>query len=85
VVQKTTRITVETESLIIIRRAKVRFSICPVCGAEVEIIALDDGSFAEPATAVQVREWLAAGRLHRWQTADGQTRICVPSLLHCFG
>jgi hypothetical protein len=82
---KTTRITVETEALIIVRRAKVSFARCPECRSEVETIALDNDSFAEPATVVQVQEWLAAGRLHRWQTADGQTRICVRSLLHCFG
>jgi hypothetical protein len=80
---KTTRITVETETLMIIRRAKVALAWCPECLSEVEVIMLDGGSLAEPFTAELVRKWLAAGRLHLWRTADGLARICVPSLLHC--
>jgi hypothetical protein len=80
---KTTRITVETETLMIIRRAKVALAWCPECSTEVEVIMLDGGSLAEPLTAEQIREWIGTGRLHFWQTADGPAQICVTSLLHC--
>ena len=80
---KTTRITVETETLMIIRRAKVALAWCPECLTEVEVITLDGGSLAEPLTAEQIREWVGTGRLHFWQTADRPAQICVVSLLHC--
>ena len=74
----------ETESLVVIRRAKAVLDWCPECLANVETITLDASSLAEPATAAQIREWLATGKLHLWQTADGLARICVTSLLQCF-
>ena len=80
---KTTRITVETETLMIIRRAKVALAWCPECFTEVEVITLDSDSLADPFTAEQIREWIKTGRLHFWQTVHGPTHICVASLLHC--
>jgi hypothetical protein len=80
---KTTRITVETETLMIIRRAKVTLAWCPECHSEAEVIMLDGGSLGERFTAEQIREWIETGSLHFWRTADGLTQICVTSLLHC--
>jgi hypothetical protein len=48
---KTTRITVETENLMVIRRAKADLAWCPECRAEVDVITLDNDSLAEPVTA----------------------------------
>ena len=45
VVVKTTRITVETETLMIIRRAKVALAWCPKCRTEVEVITLDGAAW----------------------------------------
>jgi len=75
---------VETESLVVIRRAKAVLAWCPECLANVETITLDAGSLAEPATAAQIQEWLATGKLHLWQPGNGSVRICVTSLLQCF-
>lgn len=83
VMAKTTRITVETEMLLIIRRAKAVSGWCPGCRAEVDVIALDD-NLPEPVTAAQIQEWLGTSELHFWQTADGPTQICLPSLFQCF-
>ena len=74
----------ETESLVVIRRAKAVLAWCPECLANVETIKLDANSLAEPATAAQIQEWLATDKLHFWQLADGYTQICVTSLLQCF-
>jgi hypothetical protein len=81
---RTTKITVETESLVVIRRAKAVLTWCPECLANVETIMLDADSLAEPATATQIREWLATGKLHLWQPVNGSAQICVTSLLQCF-
>ncbi len=82
---KTTRITVETETLIIVRRAKATFAWCPDCRAEVDVITLDQDSLIESATAAQIHEWHSTGKLHLWQPAHGLARICVTSLLQCIG
>ena len=78
---RTTRITVETETFLVVRRAKAALAWCPECCAEVDVITLTEDSFSEPATAAQVEAWLRTGRLHLWYFADGTTQICVPSLL----
>ena len=82
---KTTRITIETETLMIVRRAKTALDWCPDCHAEVDVITLDNDNLTEPITAAQIQEWLATGKLHLWQMPHGATRICVISLLQCFG
>src|SRR5258708_35125487 len=83
-VVKTTRITVETDTLTVVRHARMTMAWCPDCGAEVEVITLDANSFSEPATAAQVREWLATGKLHLWWAAEGPAQFCLTSLLQCF-
>ena len=83
-VVKTTKITVETESLTIIRRAKAFVAWCPDCQAPVEVIALENHATAEGVCAVQLKRWLATDKLHIWQPAVGPTQICLASLLCCF-
>ncbi len=82
-VLKTTRVTVETDTLMVIRRAKAVLAWCPDCRAQVNVIALGRDSLAEAATATQLQQWLDTGKLHLWQQADGPAQICVPSLLQC--
>jgi hypothetical protein len=82
---KTTRITVETETLIIVRRAQATLAWCPDCRAEVDVITLGQDSLIESATAAQIHEWQSTGKLHLWQPAHGLARICVTSLLQCIG
>lgn len=80
---KTTRITVETETQVVIRRAKTDLAWCPVCRAEVDAVTLDNDSIAEPETAAQIQEWLGSRRLHFWRSARGLAAICLPSLFQC--
>jgi hypothetical protein len=84
VTAKTTRITVETETLLIIRRAKAVLAWCPGCHDEVDVITLDNDSLAEPITAAQIQEWLGTSKLHSWRTANGLAQICLTSLFQCF-
>ena len=81
--QRTTRITVETDTFLVVRRAKAAPGWCPECAADVEVVTLTPDSFAEPATAAQVEQWLTTGKLHLWHNADGAVQICVTSLLQC--
>ena len=82
---RTTRITIETETRVIVRRAQAKLSWCPDCRAEVDVITLDHDTLCESATAVQIHEWQTTGRLHLSQPANGPVQICVTSLLQCFG
>ena len=81
---KTTRITVETETLLVIRHAKTVSAWCPGCRAEVDAVALKNDSLAEPALAAQIQEWLDTGKLHVCRIADGPAQICLTSLFRCF-
>jgi hypothetical protein len=84
VMTKTTRITVETETLVVVRRAKAVLAWCPSCRAEVHVITFDNDSLAESVTRAQIQEWLSTNKLHFWQTAEGPAQICLTSLFRCF-
>src|SRR5579859_6223542 len=80
-VQRTTRITVETDTFLVVRRAKAALAWCPHCQADVDAITLTPDSFNDSATAAQFEAWLGTGKLHFWRTAEEAVQICVPSLL----
>jgi tRNA nucleotidyltransferase/poly(A) polymerase len=84
VTTRTTRITVETETLLVIRRAKAALAWCVDCGAEVNVITIENHNLAESITVAQIREWRNTGKLHLWQAPHGSAQICVTSLLQCF-
>jgi hypothetical protein len=84
VVVKTTRITIETESLLVVRRGKTIVTWCPACCAEVEAMTVEGDSLGEGIPSALLREWLATGRLHFWGPEGGPVQICLPSLLQCF-
>ena len=81
---KTTKITVETETLVIVRHAKATRGWCPDCCAEVNVITLGDNAIADPSTTARIQEWLVAGKLHFRQPAAGPVQVCLTSLLRCF-
>jgi hypothetical protein len=84
VVVKTTRITIETESLLVVHRGKTIVTWCPGCCAEVEAITVQGDSLAEGIPSALLKEWLATGKLHFWGPDGGPVQFCLPSLLQCF-
>jgi hypothetical protein len=84
VVVKTTRITIETESLLVVHRGKTSVAWCPTCRAEVEAMALEGDRLGEELPSTLLREWIAAGKLHLWSPDGGTAQICLPSLLQSF-
>jgi hypothetical protein len=66
----------ETEKLVIIRKGLTTPAWCPKCGAEVEVITLDDTS--------HIQQGSSSSELHVLREPNGQARICLPSLLRCF-
>jgi len=83
-VVKTTRITIETESLVVVHRGKTIVTWCPVCCAEAEAMTLEGDSLGEDFPSTLLRDLLAAGKLHLWSADGGPDRICLTSLLRCF-
>ena len=76
-----TKITIETESLLILRCGNSTRAWCPQCGAEGEMIALADTRVVSNLDEKASHEWLTSGALHRVPAADGSTLICLNSLI----
>ena len=64
VVVKTTRITIETESLLVVRRGKTIVTWCPACCAQAEAMTPERDSLGDSIPSALLRGWLAAGKLH---------------------
>jgi len=75
------RITVESESLLILRGRCSRRMWCPRCAAEVEVIALEEVGVISNLDRSAFEEWVNSGELHRSETLDGSILICLDSLL----
>ena len=71
-----TKITIETEGLLVVRQARTVTTWCPGCQAEVEVMLLH-----EDDQAVQLLSGLPTGTLHLWTPPEGPTQICLPSLI----
>jgi len=82
--QKIAKITVEIDSLMVVRQARTERAWCPLCRAQAEAITLNDGEFHEQGVAAQILVWLRTGELHGWQLPGCLPKICLPSLLRCF-
>ena len=78
---KQTRITIETDSLLILQGRSSRRAWCSRCAAEVEMIALEETGVVSNLEQPELDEWLNSGELHRWQAADGSSLMCLNSLL----
>jgi len=72
---RTTRITVETESVAIVRKRTIAPGWCPNCGAEVDAVILD------ATLTSQIQDRHSTGKVHVWQEPCGLTRLCLSSLL----
>jgi hypothetical protein len=78
---KQTKITIETDSLLILRSRNSRRAWCPLCAADAEMIALENAGVISNLDRPALEEWLNSGNLHRSQAADGSVLICLNSLL----
>ena len=76
-----TKITVETDSLLVVRGGRSFRAWCPECGAEVEMIPLDGVGVISNLTPVDVEAWIQSDDLHHTKTTDGAPLICLNSML----
>jgi hypothetical protein len=80
---KQTTITVETSSLLILQGRISRRAWCPQCGAEGEMVAMDNTNVISNLDQRAMEQWLNSGELHRTNAPDGSSVICLNSLLAC--
>lgn len=78
-VKKTTRITIETEQLLVIRRRTSVRAWCQQCAAEVDMVLIEDAAELAQVDVRMIRDLLNVERFH-W-SQSGLLRICLNSLL----
>jgi hypothetical protein len=78
---KQTRITIETESLLVLRGRSSRRAWCQECAAEGEMIPLEGVGVISNLAPAEVEAWLASEAIHHSRAADGAQLICLNSLL----
>ncbi len=79
--KKATTITVETETVLLVRQGQFPRIQCNGCGFEVEAVALDTLGVLTNIPASAFEEYLSSGRLHVSERQDGSRLVCVSSLL----
>lgn len=82
---KRTRITIETEQVLIIRRRGCTRRWCWECGRDVDMVELDQ---AGALTGVAHRRLRECARIEKWHLAaapDGSPLVCLDSLLAARG
>ncbi len=76
-----TRITIETESLLVLKGGSSLRGWCPRCQAEGELIAIDDVAVISNLASAAVEAWIESEELHHSRSADHTRLICLNSLL----
>jgi hypothetical protein len=78
---KRTRITIDTDSLLILRGTSTQRIWCPACSAQVESIAMEQTGVVSNLDQAALEEWLNSEQFHRLPTTDGSALICLNSLI----
>ena len=78
---KQTKITIETDCLLILRGRSSTRAWCPQCGADAEMITLESVGVVSNLNRPALEAWLNSGELHRSQAADGSVLVCLNSML----
>lgn len=78
---KQTRITIETDSLLVLRGRTSLRAWCQQCATEAEMIPVDGVGVVSNLPPSQVEAWLECEEIHRSQADDGGQLICLNSLV----
>ncbi|HEY8204305.1 MAG TPA: hypothetical protein VIF81_06230 [Pyrinomonadaceae bacterium] len=80
--KKKATITVETERLLVFRRSRLAVTRwCSDCGAEVEMIGVDEAATVTGLSERTIFRLGETGDLHFTETAEGKALFCVAPLL----
>jgi hypothetical protein len=78
---KQTKITIETDSILLLRGRNATRAHCPRCNAESEMIEIGNLQVVSNLDRPSLEEWINSGELHRLRGDDGSPLICLNSLL----
>jgi hypothetical protein len=78
---KQTKITIKTDSLLLLRGGSSTHARCPHCNGESEMIALENLQVISNLDRSALEDWINSGELHRLQGEDGSALVCLNSLL----
>jgi hypothetical protein len=78
---KHTKITIEVDSLLVLRGRLSLRAWCPECGAEGEMVRLDELGVVSNLASPDVEAWIQSEALHHSKAADGADLICLNSML----
>lgn len=78
---KQVKITIETDSLLVLRGRIPLRAFCPECGTEADMIPLDDLGVVSNLPLEEVQSWLESESLHHITAANGAPMICLNSML----
>jgi hypothetical protein len=78
---KQTKITIETDSLLVMRGTVSLRGWCPECAAVSEVVPFDGIGVISNLTPSAVQAWLECEAIHHLQAPDGTPLICLNSLL----
>lgn len=78
---KQTKITIETDLLLVLRGRKPLRAWCRECGAEEEMIPLNEVGIVSNLAPAEVGAWMREKGLHQTRTAEGSPLICLNSML----
>lgn len=81
---KRTKITVQTDSLLVLRGGGPVQAWCSRCGSEVEMIPLDGVGVISNLLPREVEAWIDSEDVHHATDADGASLICLDSMLKRF-
>jgi hypothetical protein len=78
---KQTKITIESDSLLILRGRSSCRAWCQRCSTDSEMVALENIGVISNLDRTALEEWLNSGELHHSRAADGSAQVCLNSLL----
>lgn len=76
-----TKITIETDSLLVFRGGRSLRAWCPRCGFETEMIPLNEVGVVSNLPSREVATWLQSEDLHHSMAANGAHLVCLNSML----
>jgi hypothetical protein len=79
--RKRTQVTVETNDVLVIRRATGRpLGACPVCGARGSLATVAEAARVSRVSERTIHRWVEDARVHFTETPAGQLLVCARSL-----
>jgi excisionase family DNA binding protein len=54
---------------------------CLQCSKEVQLMTINHASLVSRVSRKTIYNWIAQGKVHAYETAGGQIRVCLESLI----